>query len=388
MSQAHDVLAMLADRTGTQAADWHLVFKARHGMQVVFEEIAVDGPASVVTQVLTCATAVDPILVAGLTPAYGEVHPDSLALDPDTLPPRTRAVVLQHTFGIIDEARARQVRQRAEGALLVEDSCHCVTRMARGEDGAPLADISVHSFGIEKMLPTRFGGAIWVNPALADRDLHARISGRLATLPVVDGRLEVAVRSYRTQNGVLNRLPTPLSGRARKALVATGILEPAIAPVETRGGLNHPPLAPSASVIAQIAQALPGLDATEKRRAAAVAIYREQLADLVQIPESATATSPLVRFPFFVADPADAEPTLQKLTAAGHYAGRWYRPALFPGAANPAEYHYTPGDPALARTEDLIARIVNLPTDVAPDAAVAAAGVLRESLTASASSRT
>ena len=388
MSQAHDVLAMLADRTGTQAADWHLVFKARHGMQVVFEEIAVDGPASVVTQVLTCATAVDPILVAGLTPAYGEVHPDSLALDPDTLPPRTRAVVLQHTFGIIDEARARQVRQRAEGALLVEDSCHCVTRMARGEDGAPLADISVHSFGIEKMLPTRFGGAIWVNPALADRDLHARISGRLATLPVVDGRLEVAVRSYRTQNGVLNRLPTPLSGRARKALVATGILEPAIAPVETRGGLNHPPLAPSASVIAQIAQALPGLDATEKRRAAAVAIYREQLADLVQIPESATVTSPLVRLPFFVADPSDAEPTVQKLTAAGHYAGRWYRPALFPGAASAAEYHYTPGDPALARTEDLIARIVNLPTDVAPDAAAAAAGVLRESLTASASSRT
>ncbi|PWJ26032.1 dTDP-4-amino-4,6-dideoxygalactose transaminase [Branchiibius hedensis] len=388
MSQAHDVLAMLADRTGTRAADWHLVFKARHGMQVVFEEIAVDGPGSVATQVLTCATAVDPILVAGLTPVYGEVHPDSLALDPDTLPPGARAVVLQHTFGIIDEERARQVRQRAEGVLLVEDSCHCVTRMARGEDGTPLADISVHSFGIEKMLPTRFGGAIWVNPALSDRDLHARISGRLATLPVVDGRLEVAVRSYRTQNGVLNRLPAPLSGRARKALVATGILEPAIAPVETRGGVSHPPMAPSASVIAQIAQALPGLDATEKRRAAAVAIYREQLADLVQIPESATATSPLVRFPFFVADPTDAEPTVRKLTAAGHYAGRWYRPALFPGAANPAEYHYTPGDPALARTEDLIARIVNLPTDVAPDAAVAAAGVLRESLTASASSRT
>ncbi|MFC6714749.1 DegT/DnrJ/EryC1/StrS family aminotransferase [Branchiibius cervicis] len=388
MSQAHDVLAQLADRTGTQAADWHLVFKARHGMQVVFEEIAVDGPGSVATQLLTCATAVDPILVAGLTPVYGEVNADSLALDPDTLPTGTRAVVLQHTFGLIDEARARQLRQRAEGALLVEDSCHCVTRMARSEDGTPLADISVHSFGIEKMLPTRFGGAIWVNPDLPDRDLHARITGRLATLPVVDGRLEAAVRSYRTQNGLLNRLPASLSGRLRKALVATGVLEPAIAPVETRGGLSHPPMAPSASVTAQIAQALPGLDATEARRAAAVAIYREQVADLVQVPEFATATSPLVRFPFFVADAADAEPTVKKLTEAGHYAGRWYRPALFPGAQNPAEYHYTPGDPSVARTEDLISRIVNLPTDVEPDRARAAADVLRESLTASASSRT
>lgn len=388
MSQAHDVLAMLADRTGTRAADWHLVFKARHGMQVVFEEIAVDGPGSVATQLLTCATAVDPILVAGLTPVYGEVHADSLALDPDALPTGVRAVVLQHTFGIIDETRSRQLAHNAQGALLIEDSCHCVARMARAQDGSPLADISVHSFGIEKMLPTRFGGAIWVNPALKDRDLHARITGRLATLPVVDGRLEAAVRSYRTQNGLLNRLPVPLSGQARKALVATGILEPAIAPVETRGGLSHPPLAPSASVIAQIAQALPGLDATEKRRAAAVTIYREQLADVVQIPESVTDTSPLVRFPFFVTNPADAEPTLKQVTAAGHYAGRWYRPALFPGAANPADYGYTPGDPALAHTEDLISRIVNLPTDVAPDRALAAAGVVRESLTASASSRT
>lgn len=387
MSQAHDVREQLADRTGTQAADWHLVFKARHGMQVVFEEIAVDGPGRVATQLLTCATAVDPILVAGLTPAYGEVHPDSLALDPDTLPTDTRAVVLQHTFGIIDEARARQIKQAAQGALLVEDSCHCVTRMARAEDGAPLADVSVHSFGIEKMLPTRFGGAIWVNPALSDRDLHARITGRLATLPVVDGRLEVAVRSYRTQNGLLNRLPAPLSGPGRKALVAAGALEPAIAPVETQGGLSHPPLAPSASVITQIAAALPGLDETEQRRAAAMAIYREQLADVVQIPESATATSPLVRFPFFVTDPGEAEPTLKKLTAAGHYAGRWYRPALFPGAANPADYGYTPGDPSVARTEDLISRIVNLPTDVTPDRARAAADVLVESLTASASSR-
>ena len=387
MSQAHDVREQLADRTGTQAADWHLVFKARHGMQVVFEEIAVDGPGRVATQLLTCATAVDPVLVAGLTPAYGEVHPDSLALDPDTLPTDSRVVVLQHTFGIIDEARARQIKQAAQGALLVEDSCHCVTRMARAEDGAPLADVSVHSFGIEKMLPTRFGGAIWVNPALSDRDLHARITGRLATLPVVDGRLEVAVRSYRTQNGLLNRLPAPLSGPARKALVAAGALEPAIAPVETQGGLSHPPLAPSASVITQIAAALPGLDETEQRRAAAMAIYREQLADVVQIPESATATSPLVRFPFFVTDPGEAEPTLKKLTAAGHYAGRWYRPALFPGAANPADYGYTPGDPSVARTEDLISRIVNLPTDVTPDRARAAADVLVESLTASASSR-
>ena len=30
----------LAERTGTRAKDWHVVFKARYGMEVVFERAA------------------------------------------------------------------------------------------------------------------------------------------------------------------------------------------------------------------------------------------------------------------------------------------------------------------------------------------------------------
>ncbi|MBE9940144.1 DegT/DnrJ/EryC1/StrS family aminotransferase, partial [Cellulosimicrobium cellulans] len=155
---------MLADRTGTDPADWFLVFKARYGMEVVFRALAeARGPGDVVTQVFTCSTAVDPVLVAGLRPVYAEVSPATVAIDPDRLAvgPDTRAVVLQNTFGIVDEAAARRLRDaaRSVGALLVEDSAHCVGRLARDADGTPVADVSFHSFGVEKLLPTRFGGA-------------------------------------------------------------------------------------------------------------------------------------------------------------------------------------------------------------------------------------
>ncbi len=81
------------------------------------------------------------MLVAGLRPVYAEVSPATVAIDPErlVLGPATRAVVLQNTFGIVDEPAARRLRDaaRSVGALLVEDSAHCVGRLARDADGTP-----------------------------------------------------------------------------------------------------------------------------------------------------------------------------------------------------------------------------------------------------------
>ncbi len=67
MTEHTAVTRELARRTGTDASDWFLVFKARYGMQVVLRELArVRGTGDVVTQVLTCATAVDPIIAAAI----------------------------------------------------------------------------------------------------------------------------------------------------------------------------------------------------------------------------------------------------------------------------------------------------------------------------------
>ena len=54
----------LAGRTNTNADEWHLTFKARQAMQVAFQAAhAATGRTEVVTQVFTCVTAVDPILL-------------------------------------------------------------------------------------------------------------------------------------------------------------------------------------------------------------------------------------------------------------------------------------------------------------------------------------
>ncbi len=368
------VARRLADQTGTREEDWFPVFKARYGMLQTFVALADRRPqGAVVTQLLTCATAVDPILVAGLAPTYAEVSPATLSLDPDslTLEGGTAAVVIQHTFGIVDEPAARRIAEaaRSVGALVCEDSAHCVGRMANSADGSPLADVSFHSFGAEKMLPTKFGGAVWVNPAMTDGELRAAIVGRLSELQAPGSRLAFAARTYRYQLAVLNRLPRGLSRRLRGLLTKMGILAPPVAPSEREGRLAHGPVAASPWVAHGMATAMEDLSRIESNRAKAVAAYLEELGDRVEVPAGITADQPLVRFPFLVPPGADADAVIGTLLADGIVAGSWYRPALYPGAVDPEVYGYRPQDNAHPVTEDVIARIVNLPTNVKPERA-------------------
>lgn len=360
---------MLAEHTDTDPRDWYVVFRARYGLEVIFRSLQQHrGQGSVLTQLFTCATAVNPILTTGLTPIYGDISADSMALDPDGLPEvdDLRAIVLQNTFGIISDATANGLRAVADAssALLVEDSAHCVGRMARGDDGRPLADVSVHSFGAEKILPTAYGGAVWVNPDL-DPSLLGAMREELGGLTAPGARLRFAASTYRIQLGVLNRLPTAVSAPIRRVLTGVGLFDPPIAHAETVGSQGSDrPLGASRWVEKQIEGALKGLTEMETRRAAATRIYLERLGAKVEIPAGITEGTPLVRFPFFVPAEKDAEAVFAELTGEGVYVGRWYRPSLFPGVTDPNLYHWEPGTGQHPVTEDLTARILNLPTGV------------------------
>ncbi|WP_062070463.1 DegT/DnrJ/EryC1/StrS family aminotransferase [Demequina sediminicola] len=373
----------LARLTGTRPDDWHLTFKARYGLQQVYRALAAEQKnGTVLTQSLTCSTAVDPILVEGLRPVYADIHADSCALDPDalTLPDDAVALTVQHTFGIVDEPRSRALAAAARGrnVVVVEDSAHALGRMARDEHGVPLADVSVHSFGVEKALPTKFGGAVWINPDTPHTEFRDRASALLEALVAPSARLQFAAKTYRTQLGVLRRLPGALSRPMRAGLTRAGLFEPAVAPSEQAGELAHSDLAASDWVQGHMAEHLPQLGTLEQSRRASVAVYLETLSDLVPagvaIVDADGALQPLIRLPLLVPAGVDADAVVADLRGRGVYAGSWYRPALFPGATDPSSYGYDPSDPAVAVTEDVISRIVNVPTgrDAHETAAIAA----------------
>lgn len=405
------VRELLAERTSTNAGEWHLVFKARLGMKAAFDVLAERAKASeatcadafaaageashnggigaaadpsatvspkneVVTQLFTCCTAVDPITAAGLVPVFGDIDPDTLALSVDGLPvgEKTCAVMLQHTCGLMSakDAALAEAARRA-GALVLEDCAHCVGRMATGADGKPLADLSFHSFGVEKMLPTHFGGAVWVSPEFAKTEVGALVTAKLEGLPQIDARLAKAARSYLNQMRLLNHMPANLAHGLRKRLTETGKLEPAVAPCELAGAVSGEPAVPDAWVCETALGAFRGLDANEQVRSAAVAAYADALRDVpgVTVPAAALAADagPLLRFPVFVGSTELAETVIADVCRAGYYAVAWYRKPLFPGVTDEAAFGLGEGYGCWPATMRACEGAVSLPTDVTPDEA-------------------
>ncbi len=365
----------LAELTDTHAEDWFLFMRARHGMATVYQTLhQCFGQGTVTTQAYTCVTAVNPILVAGLKPEYGDIDPDSIALVPDEAPlqAQTRAVVWQNTFGILADSKAALLRSRVRGtqAIFLEDSAHCVGSLVRDEQGEPLADLSVHSFGVEKLLSTKFGGAIWINPRLEERSpQHYRFVEKLKSAcdqVREPGRgEEKAMRRYFNQVRVLNHLPRVLSAPLRKTLIKTDSFLAPIIPLEQHGKLDRAPALPSKWVADQALSQLEKIETTRRRRQQVQHVYQERLTRQLQIPANISDSQALVRFPLFVnGTPSDnqAERLFSFLREKGYYPGRWYRPALFPGVKDYELYNLDPELSDLPNTKRLIESAVNLPT--------------------------
>jgi len=312
MTVKTDVTAPLreafAQRTDTSPDDWFCTFKARYGMREAFSAVRdVAGDGRVLTTLFTGCTAVDSILAAGMGVGYATIDGATLSVDAALLEvgPEVRAVLLQNSYGMVDEAVTRTIADKAHaaGAILVEDSAHCLSRMARDADGRPVADVSIHSFGIEKTFSDiYFGGALWVNPAMADAALHDAIVARLRSCAELPARLGRACASYRTHARILAHLPGALSGVAKSVLLRTGSYEPPVADVERRGGLPYPSYLPNEWVVQRILPRFATLDEDEARRREASLAYAELLGDEFsgRIPAAALASckgQPLLRFP-------------------------------------------------------------------------------------------
>ena len=359
---------LLAKASNTNPEDWYLCLKARQGMQLIFQSIyELYGESEVITQSYTCITAVNPILSAKLKPVYADIDPKTLAISNPSAKlyrkDHTRAIVMQHTLGIMGNKDKVVSFADKHKLLLIEDSAHALTRMYRLPNKKVAADFSIHSFGVEKILTrTKFGGAIYINPRLRETypELHKSIAEAFLHLKQPSFATDARLHTYRFNNAILQRVPLGMKPAIRDISIKAHILEAPVAPQE-QDGKQAPAQATNLWVNKKILEHLPTLPLNYDRRIANVAKYHKKLKS-DRFAQLTSVKEPLLAFPILFEDVKHANLAYDLLSASGFFIRRWYSPLLYPGPNNNRLYNYSPKNTPIA--EDISKRVLCLPTDI------------------------
>jgi perosamine synthetase len=123
------------------------------------------------------------VLQVRATPVFAEIDPVTLNLSPaaveQAITPRTRAILVVHTFGLPAEMDTLQAIARRHNLALIEDACEAIGAEFDGQRAGSFGDLAVFGFYPNKQLTTGEGGAILArDPAHAARLRSLRNQGR------------------------------------------------------------------------------------------------------------------------------------------------------------------------------------------------------------------
>ncbi|MGA3262971.1 MAG: DegT/DnrJ/EryC1/StrS family aminotransferase [Terracidiphilus sp.] len=104
------------------------------------------------------------VLQLRATPVFAEIDPVTLNLDPAAVEravtPRTRALLVVHTFGVPAEMDALQAIARLHGLALIEDASEAIGAQFQGKRAGSFGDLAVLGFYPNKQLTTGEGGVV------------------------------------------------------------------------------------------------------------------------------------------------------------------------------------------------------------------------------------
>ncbi|MEN3363403.1 MAG: perosamine synthetase [Burkholderiales bacterium] len=158
---------LLAGHLGSDPARIHLYWKGRVALFAALKAAGVGAGDEVIIPALTCVVVPNAILYCNATPVYSDVRADTLTLDPDSVTRlvnrRTRAIIIQNTFGLSADVDVLVNLARERGLLVLEDCTHGFGGSFRGQPNGALADASFFSTQWNKPYSTGLGGILLVN---------------------------------------------------------------------------------------------------------------------------------------------------------------------------------------------------------------------------------
>jgi dTDP-4-amino-4,6-dideoxygalactose transaminase len=318
------------------------------------------GPGDeVLLQVPTHIVVANAIRYAGAIPVYVDCDRSTYNMDLEQaerrVTPRTKALVLQHTFGIPADMDAVRTLSERHGIEIIEDCVHALGATYRGKQVGSFGRAAFFSTEETKTISTTMGGMV----VTGDDDLAAKLrSFQLQCAPPhrsLTRRYLLKLLAYHVLNApTIHRYPRglyELVGRRNPLPQAT-------TSTELRGGrpAGYERKLSNAQAAIGLSQ-LRTLRSNLAHRREVSEFYARRLANLgFEPPRPPEAAVPAyVRFPIWVPDRAAAVATAR----AHAVLGTWFTSVL-EESTSPAAGGYEPGTCPQA---ELAARhLVNLPT--------------------------
>ncbi|MDX1608004.1 MAG: aminotransferase class I/II-fold pyridoxal phosphate-dependent enzyme [Candidatus Spechtbacterales bacterium] len=144
----------------------YLFNSGRSALYVFLKSLNLKESDEILLQAFTCNAVTNPITWAGAKPIYADID-ETYNIDVEKLEqkitPNTKAIIVQHTFGIpakID--KIKEIAQRRD-ILLIEDCAHALGATYNEKRVGTFGDIAFFSFGRDKVISSVYGGALIIN---------------------------------------------------------------------------------------------------------------------------------------------------------------------------------------------------------------------------------
>ncbi len=155
------------------AKDIFLFDSGRHALYAILMSLNLREGDEILIQSFTCTAAVGPILWVKARPVYVDISPENYNMLPKDLEkkitPRSKAVIVQHTFGFAAPMDEILKIARKHKLAVIEDVAHALGGKYQNKFMGTLGDAAIFSFGRSKIISSVSGGAAVVNnKAIAD----------------------------------------------------------------------------------------------------------------------------------------------------------------------------------------------------------------------------
>ncbi len=331
----------------------------RSALLAILKSFDIGDGDDVLLQAFTCVAVPDAILWTGARPVFVDID-DFLNIDPGQIEKRitkkTKAIIVQHTFGIPAQMERIAALAKRHNILLIEDCAHGLGASYKGKTIGSLGDAAFFSFGRDKVISSVWGGVALVHDDCPVPNAKLKLKEIQKSLPIPNNFWIFQQLLHPVAFSVILRLYDVGIGKILLVLLQKlRLLSLPVYEAEKTGGRprGFPAKFPNALAIL-LGNQLPKLIRYNQQRKKIARLYQKNL-DGQQIVPGAI----YLRYPFYSHDP---EKLRQRAKKEGILLGNWYHHVIDPTGADLPAVGYTAG--SCPKAEKAASNVVNLPTRI------------------------